>query len=890
MKSTFKKRKLNKVLKEQTLYSDTVCTIENIQKGLLHVRTILENDSSVMYVQVLIHSNAPYYSTYAVSVKVFISRDKEDVTPILNDITIALENFKIKYALHDNISFSIKGNIYYSHQDFSILKKEAIRKKVVTQLNTIQKQIFRAGSPSFTQKLDVKDILITLNDISSTVSKDFIMTSSLYLHIYIYTLKDSSITIKPVSGKEYLTSWNFQDTNTSSLIYIRSTLVKITKDGQTIQWVDHHFQNNILHRIYQENVYIIKDKVITDIHFHYQFPSLRKDYTTEHFSHKIGVIDIETCLTDANIIVPYAAGYKIHGDKKLFYGLDCVTQLINYIQHHYSDYIFYTHNLDFDGIYLLQALIATTKDPEKIQVILKEGESIVSIKIDNLQIFDSLKILPISLNNLAKDFQLTRTKIILPYNFIRDNILNYIGKKPNIEFYTKINQQQYNQLPDIFNVKKDTLQYLDNDLEILYAIIVKFQTIIYDQFQIDITIVKTIPGLAYRLYIKRYYQPSYNVKAIKGIPANDIGQSHYGGISNVYQQTIQNGYYYDINSQYPNAILKSIPTGNPTFITNPTTDKIFGFYYAIIQPIGGNNTILPSRNAKGIVTYPNEEFQGWYFSEELKEIIKLGWTIQVKFGYQFTSSTDIFKTYVQDLYNKRLQYKQQNNNAVATVLKFLLNSLYGRIAFQTPITRTKVIPINKLQNFQYKYLVEKVVYVTKKYILVYYNEKAEIQTITQILTTSENIESTLTTEIKENNYLNVSLPLASAIASYARISMLPFKTNPLNPPFYTDTDSIVVQQPLPSNYVSNTELGKMKEPLHIKSAVFLAPKVYILQLNDGTVIIKAAGIDSSQLSIDSFQQLANQQQVPIQGYRISIDPQTFEKKYELYSMNLYFPK
>lgn len=207
MKSTFKKRKINNnVLKGQILYSDTTCSIENIQKGLEHVRNLLGNDTSVLYVQVLIHSNAPYYTTHAVSVKVFVSRDKKDITPVLNDIAIALENHKIKYALQDNISFSIKGHIYYSKEDFSALKKVAVRKKVVSELNTIQKQIFRAGTPDYTKKNHVNDILIALNDISVTVSKDFFISSSLYLHKNIYTLKDSSITIKSVSGKEYLNS------------------------------------------------------------------------------------------------------------------------------------------------------------------------------------------------------------------------------------------------------------------------------------------------------------------------------------------------------------------------------------------------------------------------------------------------------------------------------------------------------------------------------------------------------------------------------------------------------------------------------------------------------------------------------------------------------------
>ena len=70
---------------------------------------------------------------------------------------------------------------------------------------------------------------------------------------------------------------------------------------------------------------------------------------------------------------------------------------------------------------------------------------------------------------------------------------------------------------------------------------------------------------------------------IKGQVEKDIRSAYHGGVINVYNnQEIKNAYYYDINSQYPNAMLGDIPLGNPVFSTDKNLDNIFGFVYGKI--------------------------------------------------------------------------------------------------------------------------------------------------------------------------------------------------------------------------------------------------------------------------------------------------------------------
>jgi hypothetical protein len=57
---------------------------------------------------------------------------------------------------------------------------------------------------------------------------------------------------------------------------------------------------------------------------------------------------------------------------------------------------------------------------------------------------------------------------------------------------------------------------------------------------------------------------------------------------------------------------------------------------------------------------------------------------------------------------------------------------------------------------------------------------------------------------------NVSIGIAAAITAYARIHMSQFKNNPNFNLYYSDTDSIYIDKPLPDHMISSTILGKMK--------------------------------------------------------------------------------
>lgn len=86
-----------------------------------------------------------------------------------------------------------------------------------------------------------------------------------------------------------------------------------------------------------------------------------------------------------------------------------------------------------------------------------------------------------------------------------------------------------------------------------------------------------------------------------------------------------------------------MPVGNPTLITNIQVNDAFGFFYASILVPDNKQSLVPHRIEFCEIEYPNNQFTGWYFSEELKVLEKLGYKIKLHDGYQFEVGYDIFK-------------------------------------------------------------------------------------------------------------------------------------------------------------------------------------------------------------------------------------------------------
>jgi len=283
-----------------------------------------------------------------------------------------------------------------------------------------------------------------------------------------------------------------------------------------------------------------------------------------------------------------------------------------------------------------------------------------------------------------------------------------------------------------------------------------------------------------------------------------------------------NIHVYDVNSLYP-FVMKEFkyPVGRPTYFDGnilKLDPNAFGFFYCKIQtPKNLKHPILQihHKTNNGLRTIsPLGQFKGMFFSEELYNAQKFGYSFEILWGYIFKSDY-IFKDYIDKLYNLRLTYPK--SDPMNLIAKLLLNSLYGRFGMNDSFTYSQIINKKDYPNFEkqegFKDSIQDLVKLGSNYLVQLKNPKVEIGT---------DLDNGFITH-------NVNISIASVVTAYTRIHMSQFKNNPLFPNlYYTDTDSVYFDGPLPDHFISPTELGALKLEGIYDQGIFLAPKVYAL--------------------------------------------------------------
>ena len=214
------------------------------------------------------------------------------------------------------------------------------------------------------------------------------------------------------------------------------------------------------------------------------------------------------------------------------------------------------------------------------------------------------------------------------------------------------------------------------------------------------------------------------------------------------------------------------------------------------------------------------------------------------------------------------------------IAKLLLNSLYGRFGMNDLFTYTEIISNKDYATFEKnsKPSIQDVIDLGKNYLVQLKNPKVDLDT---------DLDNSFEVH-------NVSVAIASAVTAYARIHMSQFKNNPLLPNlYYSDTDSVYFDGPLPKEFISNTELGALKLEGIYDKAIFLAPKLYALK-NDQETIIKIKGLNSesiknSNITLESLDLLLTKDsniQIPQSKWHRHLDEGTIKVLEQLYTLKL----
>lgn len=219
--------------------------------------------------------------------------------------------------------------------------------------------------------------------------------------------------------------------------------------------------------------------------------------------------------------------------------------------------------------------------------------------------------------------------------------------------------------------------------------------------------------------------------------------------------------------------------------------------------------------------------------------------MEVKSAITFERGVDVFKDYV----NKYYKIKKDSKGVMKEIAKLFLNSLYGRFGMKVDLEVTDIVSHMESERILKLYNVNELIELESDRFIINYNRRPSKDRTDEI-----NYLKELDKYMKDIGRVEANVAIASAIASYSRIIMYPFKTIPGNDCLYSDTDSIVLRKALDDRYIG-TDLGLFKREYgDIKRGYFITSKLYLLELADNNIICKHKGFKSN-FSIDDFENL-----------------------------------
>lgn len=655
--------------------------------------------------------------------------------------------------------------------------------------------------------------------------------------------------------------------------------VEIIKDGMTVlKYTDYWIDENKFKRVMPKNeaTYYFTRSGIFEL-FTIMKPTrfIKQKRANKKIDKRAVTLDIETYVNEQNEHVPYVISFYDGSSfaSSSFYVTDYKSSddmikasIEALLQTKYHKHKIYIHNLaNFDSIFLLKNLV----NFGDLKVLLNKGKLIsIDLTVNDIEISfrDSYQILLASLKKLGKSFQVETQKSIFPYSFVNKDNLNYKGNVPALTYFDGISLDEYSNYCEKYthswNIRDEAIKYCEIDCISLYQIIMKFNELFFDRFNININDHQTLPGLAFRLF-RTHYLNDTKIPMIYADNYKQLKHSYTGGAVDMYIPTNNENeliYAYDVNSLYPYVMANfPMPVGKIKYFEGDIRKyqlDAFGFFYCkietpkdLLHPILQThvNTKEGIRTVAGLGTYHD-----MIFSHSMDNAMKLGYKIEILWGFQFEAQV-IFKDYVNDLYKMRLDYSKED--PMNYTAKILLNSLYGKFGMRDNFDITKVISQEELDKLLNDNAIINDIIGLNDHFLIQMKDQDNI---------------ILDDGIALKKAFNINVCIASAITSYARDYMAQFKNNPDLKLFYSDTDSIYTNlnpnqmDKLYPGIVNSKGLGKLKLEGIYKRAIFIAPKCYALEDLEGKVTYKVKGlIKNVKLAISDFDSLLHKDSVLI---------------------------
>ena len=534
--------------------------------------------------------------------------------------------------------------------------------------------------------------------------------------------------------------------------------------------------------------------------------------------------DFETNVDEFDCRVWAYALCEIGNTDNFIYGNN-IEDFIKWCANKKENYVLYFHNLKFDGEYIFSYLLENgytcikdkkEREDKTFTTLISDTGQFYSIEIffetknpkhiNKVTIYDSLKILNFSVEQIAKDFNLPIRKLEIDYKQIRE--VNHI-------------------------LTNDEIDYIRNDVEIMARAL----KIMFDEKLTKMTIGSD--ALANYKEINKNFNKYFPILPYE--IDKDIRKSYKGGFTYLNdcfkEKETGAGIVLDVNSLYPSVMMyEKLPFGDPIFFNGKyEKDTLYPLYVQTISCIFDlKQGKIPTIQIKNNMSFlPNE-----YVKSSNGDIVTLTLTsvdldlflnhydvkeLTYHSGWKFKAIKGLFSTYIDYWSQRKIQAKKDNNTALYRIAKLMLNSLYGKFGLN-PDVRSK-----------YPYLDEDGVV---KYALY-------------------------DTEVRDSIYI----PVASFITSYARkktittsqiIKDYSIKKYKKDLYVYSDTDSIhclfeddtelkdIIE-------IDDYKLGAWKEESKFKRGKYLRQKCYIELGFDEKMNVTVAGLPKKLGNLITFE-------------------------------------
>lgn len=405
--------------------------------------------------------------------------------------------------------------------------------------------------------------------------------------------------------------------------------------------------------------------------------------------------DFETTVDETDCRVWAYALCEIGNIDNFIYG-NSIDDFFKFCQNKKENYVLYFHNLKFDGEYIFNYLlnngyecIKNKKDrkDKTFTTLISDTGQFYSIEIffetknkkhvNKVTIYDSLKILNFSVEQIAKDFNLPIRKLELDYKAYRE--VGHILTDHEID-------------------------YIRNDVEIMARAL----EIMFHQNLTKMTIGSD--ALDYYKKMNKNFKKYFPI-----LPYDvdeDIRKSYKGGftyLNDVYKEKeTADGIVLDVNSLYPSVMkFEKLPFGDPLFFNGKyENDMLYPLYVQSLSCIFKikENKIPTIQIKNNLAFVPNE-----YVKSSDGDIVTLTLTnidlelffehydvdvIEYHGGWKFRAIKGLFSGYIDYWSEQKIQAKKDKNDALYRISKLMLNSLYGKFGLN-PNVRGKYPYLNE---------------------------------------------------------------------------------------------------------------------------------------------------------------------------------------------------